>query len=333
MPATLKEPPEDWLVGVDLPLGVGLADWWSVGVWEFNSPASMFRPRPRSRPRPRNRAFRGVSFRKFEDDVVRSVLSGSGCNPYRSTLRKSVARTIRMSRNAFSTSRSLSPVTMYCAFPSMAHSSTMLSSGSRGTASNSLGMLTIRERFDGLLRRKAQLQFQFLGQFLHQLRAGHRLNFTGPRPLDTLEWISPPGGRGEKNVRIENGSNGHGYLSCSKASTKASRASSDMRSQSSPRSADIRRSWASPNPIRSSRRACASCARASKAVRLRTAGNCRTMEITCSSFNSNTLMHIKLTLQSGEHNESVGANQLAIDSHCDKISSAGSVADGIGAHC
>jgi len=39
----------------------------------------------------------------------------------------------------------------------------------------------------------------------------------------------------------------------SKSSTKASRSSSDMRSQSSPRSADLRRNCASPNRIRSSR--------------------------------------------------------------------------------
>jgi hypothetical protein len=96
-----------------------------------------------------------------------------------------------------------------------------------------------------------------------------------------LEWISPPGRRGEEDVDIEDGGKGPRLFLVQPGIHE------DF--------APIFRHGisiqpASPKRIRSSRRACASCARASKAVRLRAAGNCRTMEITCSSFNSKTLM-------------------------------------------
>ena len=62
-----------------------------------------------------------------------------------------------------------------------------------------------------------------------------------------------------------------------------------------PNPAHVRRTCGAivPRQTASVLRACASCARASKAVRLRAAGNCRPMEITCSSFDSKTLVALK----------------------------------------
>jgi len=76
-----------------------------------------------------------------------------------------------------------------------------------------------------------QPQLQFLGQFLDQFGASDGLNFASPRPLNALKWISPPARRGKKDIRVKNGCEGHGYFSCSKSFTNASRSSSDRRSQ------------------------------------------------------------------------------------------------------
>jgi len=111
-----------------------------------------------------------------------------------------------------------------------------------------------------------------------------------PRQFDTLKRISPPAGCRKKDIRVEDGCDGHGYFSCSRSFTNVSRSSSDRRSQSRARSAQARRNCSSPNRSRSSRRVWASWASANKAVRLRAAGNCRTSEITCSSLNSKTLI-------------------------------------------
>ena len=69
-----------------------------------------------------------------------------------------------------------------------------------------------------------------------------------------------------------------------------SRSSSDMRSQSRPRSAHARRNCASPMRSRSSRPAFASCSGTSRAARLRSGGNPRTSEMNRSSLNSKLLM-------------------------------------------
>ncbi|SPE22101.1 hypothetical protein SBA2_10041 [Acidobacteriia bacterium SbA2] len=148
----------------------------------------------------------------------------------------------------------------------------------------------VSQRFRDLVPREMEAGPQLLRQFLHQFRASEDRELAGPRPLDALKGISPPARRGKQDVGVENGSKRQGYFSCSKASTKDSRSSSDKRSQSSPRWADARRSCASAQRIRSSRPAWASWASASRAARLRSAGNPRTSEMTCSSLNSKVLI-------------------------------------------
>src|SRR5712692_6375070 len=106
----------------------------------------------------------------------------------------------------------------------------------------------------------------------------------------TAIGIASPACTRHEDVSVEYDYREHCLSSCTKSSMKASRSSSLMASQFSPRSAHNRRSCASAYSMRAFRSAAASFAKANNTACLRSGGSCFTNSITCSSVTVNVGM-------------------------------------------
>src|SRR6476660_9360888 len=95
----------------------------------------------------------------------------------------------------------------------------------------------IRQRLRNVFVRETKPRSQLLGNLGDDLRTSHSLDDAGPCQLQATIRIALPAKRGKQHVGVEDHYWPHGRSSWTRSSINASRSSSDMPFQSSPRSA------------------------------------------------------------------------------------------------